>query len=209
MAAKKDFRKRVKSYYNTFAGWYDLSEFFRHNTRRAVVQASGCREGEWALEICSGTCELALAFAHEHIQTVAVDLVESMLRVGMRKRENTYLDFLETDALQLPFTGRSFDVVAVSLALHHMPEETQIRVMKEMSRLSRRRVITMEWHTPENPALQRIKGWLVQLMDISEYIQPWMGQDFRETCRKAELEIIEERVLTGGFHRLSVCVPLR
>ena len=81
---KKDFRKRVLNYYNTFAPTYDLGEFFRRGTRAAVVGASGCQPGDLALEICSGTCELALAFAQRGVRTVAVDLARKMLLLGER-----------------------------------------------------------------------------------------------------------------------------
>ncbi len=84
-----------------------------------MVDASGCGPGDKVLEICSGTCELSLAFARKGINTVAVDLARDMLRIGNRKSSYDNLDFLESDALQLPFKDKSFNVVAVSLALHH------------------------------------------------------------------------------------------
>ena len=201
----KDFRKRVVFLYNTFAGIYDLAEFFRRGTRGAMVKASGCEPGDRVLEICSGTCELALAFAKQGIQTVAVDLARDMLRIGREKSNFDNLDFLETDALQLPFLDHSFNVVAISLALHHMPEEVQVQVMREMNRLARDRVIMLEWHSPAVPWLKTIKGGLIRLMDISEYIHAWMHQDFHSTCQKAGLTVVREELLSLGFHRLTIC----
>ena len=200
-----DFRKRVLYYYNKFAGFYDLSEFFRRGTREAVVQASGCQPRDRVLEICSGTCELALAFSRRNIQIVAVDLARDMLLVGRDK--SNQIDFIEADALVLPFPDNSFQAVVISLALHHMPETVQIKVLSEMARLAMDRVVTLEWHTPSRPVLCTLKGWIIRVMDISEYIQAWMHQDFRESCRRAGLEIQGESVLTGGFHRLTICQP--
>jgi ubiquinone/menaquinone biosynthesis C-methylase UbiE len=204
----QDFRKRVVFYYNTFAGAYDLTEFSRRETRNAMVKASGCKSGDRVLEICAGTCELALAFARQGIYTVAVDLAKVMLKIGSQKSEFDHLDFLEADALQLPFQTKSFNVVAVSLALHHMPEIVQIRVMREMARLAQDKVLMLEWHTPSKPILQTLKGLLIQLMDVSEYIQPWMHQDFTATCKSAGLNIIQENVITRGFHRLTISKPV-
>ncbi len=205
---KKDFRKRVLNYYNTFAPTYDLGEFFRRGTRAAVVGASGCQPGDLALEICSGTCELALAFAQRGVRTVAVDLARKMLLLGRKKSSYPHLEFLETDALILPFADKSFDAVAISLALHHMPEEVQIKVLTEMGRLARKKVVTLEWHTPDTPTRQTLKGLLIRVMDISEHLVPWMRQDFPATCQKAGLVVEGDQVLTGGFHRLTVCRPL-
>ena len=205
---RRDFRKRVIFYYNAFAGVYDLTEFFRKGTREAMVQASGCNPGDRVLDICTGTGELALAFARHGIHTVAVDLARDMLKVGRQKSSGNHLDFLETDAIRLPFPNKSFNVVAVSLALHHMPEIEQIVVLKEMTRLASQKVIMLEWQTPADPRWQTLKGFLIQLGDVSEHIQSWMHQDFASTCRSAGLRIEGEEELTLGFHRLTVCRPI-
>ena len=205
---KKDFRKRIHKYYNAFAPTYDLGEFFRRGTRAAVVEASGCQKGDRVLEICSGTCELALAFARQGVHTIAVDLARKMLLLGRKKSPYPHLEFLETDALALPFANNSFDAVVISLALHHMPEGVQILVLSEMTRLARRKVITLEWHTPDKPFRQISKGLLIRAMDISEHIGPWMRQDFPATCHCAGLEVERQVVMTAGFHRLTVCTPI-
>lgn len=204
----KDYRDRVIFYYNTFARIYDLAEFSRKGTREAMVRASGCKPGDRVLDICTGTGELALAFARHGVQTVAIDLAQDMLKIGRQKSSFDHLDFLETDAIRLPFPNKSFSVVSVSLALHHMPETTQIDVMKEMTRLASQKVIMLEWHTPPNPILQTLKGLIIRLMDVSEHIQEWMHQDFTGTCVEAGLEVEREEVLTMGFHRLTVCRPI-
>ncbi len=204
----RDFRKRVVFYYNKFSGLYDLSEFFRKSTRSAMVEASRCSPGSMVLEICSGTCELALSFAREGVHTVAVDLARDMLKIGCQKSSFEHLEFLEADALLLPFHKKTFDVVVLSLALHHMPETVQIKVMEEMARLARSKVIMLEWHTPKKPVYQTLKGLLIRLMDVSEHLQAWMHQDFSDTCKSSGLRLIEEQILTRGFHRLTVCKPI-
>jgi ubiquinone/menaquinone biosynthesis C-methylase UbiE len=203
----KDFRKHVVYFYNKFAGLYDLTEFFRNGTREAMVNASGCKSGDRVLDVCTGTGELALAFARHSVTTVAVDLARGMLKVGKHKSSFEHLHFLETDATRLPFQNKSFNVVAISLALHHMPEYVQIDVMKEMARLASHKVIMVEWHAPNDPFKQTLKGFLVQMIDESEYMQEWMHQDFSATCGKAGLEVEQEEVLTMGFHRITVCSP--
>lgn len=206
---KKDFRKRVHNYYNAFARTYDLGEAFRRGTRAAVVEASGCQAGDRVLEICAGTCELALAFAKKGVHTVAVDLARKMLLVGRKKTTFPHLEFLETDALALPLSDKSFDAVVISLALHHMPETIQLQVLGEMTRLARKKVITLEWHTPDAPYQQILKGLLIRVMDVSEHLGPWMRQDFLTTCQQAGLEVIGQQVMTAGFHRLTVCTPVQ
>jgi ubiquinone/menaquinone biosynthesis C-methylase UbiE len=131
-----------------------------------------------------------------------------MLKIGRRKLEADHLHFLETDATTLPFPDRSFDVVALSLALHHMPEREQIEVMKEMKRLAAKKVIFVEWNTIRNHDGESAYLHLIHLVEQSEYVSEWLQQDFRATCHKAGLEIEHEEVMTMGFHRITVCKPM-
>ena len=203
-----DFRKHVVHFYNKFAGLYDLTEFSRKSTRKAVLRASECKPGDRMLDVCTGTGELALAFARHGVHTAAIDLAHRMLVIGSNKSSLKHLHFLETDATQLPFSSKSFDVVVISLALHHMPETVQIDVMKEMTRLASKKVLMLEWHAPRKPRWQGLKSSLVRLVDESEHLPAWMRQDFVSTCNKAGLEVQREEVISLGFHRLTVCRPL-
>lgn len=81
------------------------------------------------------------------------------------------------------------------------------RVPTPSARLEVDRVVTLEWHTPSRPVFRTLKGLIIRVMDISEYIQAWMHEDFRTSCRRAGLDIQSEVVLTRGFHRLTTCRP--
>jgi SAM-dependent methyltransferase len=45
------------------------------------------------------------------------------------------------DALALPFTSQSFDFVIASQVLHHFPHDDAVRLVREMHRVAKRRVI--------------------------------------------------------------------
>jgi ubiquinone/menaquinone biosynthesis C-methylase UbiE len=206
--AQKDFREHVLYFYNRFAGLYDLTEFFRKGTRAAMLRVSGCKPGDRMLDVCTGTGELAITFARAGVRSVAVDLARGMLKIGRRKTNLEHLHFLETDATKLPFPDRAFDVMAISLALHHMPEPVQIDVLTEMKRLAAQKVILIEWNTIRNQGKGSWYLHLIHLMDESEHMREWLRQDFRATCHKAGLEIEHEETMTMGFHRITVCKPM-
>lgn len=48
------------------------------------------------------------------------------------------------DALSLPFSAGAFDYVIASQVLHHFPHEDAVRVVREMHRVARRRVIVTD-----------------------------------------------------------------
>ena len=50
------------------------------------------------------------------------------------------------DALQLPFSGSEFDYVMCSLFTHHFIEEQIVQILREMSRVAKRRIFVIDLH---------------------------------------------------------------
>jgi len=50
------------------------------------------------------------------------------------------------DALRLPFADKSFDYAICSLFIHHFTDENIIEVLREMSRVSRRKIFVIDLH---------------------------------------------------------------
>lgn len=51
---------------------------------------------------------------------------------------------VRSDALRLPFADRSFDVAAATLTLHHLAGDACVEALREMGRVSRRRVLVSD-----------------------------------------------------------------
>lgn len=81
------------------------------------------------------------------VSITALDINEKMLKysreAGARFPE---LDFVQGDALSLPFADASFDVVINSLSLHHFSEENAVTMLKGFSRVAKRGVIINDLH---------------------------------------------------------------
>jgi demethylmenaquinone methyltransferase/2-methoxy-6-polyprenyl-1,4-benzoquinol methylase len=202
-----DFRAHVLSYYNRFATLYDLAEFIRRGTRRKALSWSGWRRGDKVLDVCTGTGELALTFSRQGAEVLGTDLTRGMLRRAASKSRGLRLGWAEMDAADLGFAAGSFDISLLSLALHHMPVEVQVRVLGEMRRVTRRRVVIVEPHAPLNPRFRRIWIRAASLLDESEHLHEWAHQDFVGTCRSAGLNVQHVQITTLGIHRITVCSP--
>ncbi|HEX5889448.1 MAG TPA: methyltransferase domain-containing protein [Pyrinomonadaceae bacterium] len=55
------------------------------------------------------------------------------------------------DALQLPFTESEFDYVMCSLFTHHFVDEQVVKILREMSRVARRRIFVIDLHRDPVP----------------------------------------------------------
>jgi len=123
--------------------------------RERAVALSGLRPGDRALDLATGTGELALALASQvgpFGEVVGVDVTREMLTEARRKVLGTPYErtvrLMEMDASQeLPFPDESFHVATMSLALRYFDALVTIR---EMARVVKPggRVVILDFATP-------------------------------------------------------------
>ena len=129
--------------------------------RRETVKASGVAPTSKVLDVCTGTGELALAYADKVSAegfVIGADFCFEMLVIGDRKLQrrvgavsNRTTNFLAADTLILPFLDDTFDVVSVGFGIRNVSDlEMGIR---EMTRVAAPggRVVILEFTQPVNP----------------------------------------------------------
>lgn len=76
------------------------------------------------------------------LRVLATDVSEDVLAVARRETAGEPTITIEAcDARALPYRDGAFDIAVCSLALHHFPRAEAVRVLAEMSRVSRRGII--------------------------------------------------------------------
>jgi demethylmenaquinone methyltransferase / 2-methoxy-6-polyprenyl-1,4-benzoquinol methylase len=118
------------------------------------------------LDVCSGTGDLALAFAErvKRLRLPAVivgsDFTPAMMRIGRRKfadaaRTGTTAPHASVgDTLRLPFAASRFDVVGVAFGIRNVADHRA--GIAEMARVCRHggRIAILEFSQPRNPVLR-------------------------------------------------------
>jgi len=201
------YQRHVLFYYNQYATLYDLGEFIRRGTRREAMELSGWIPGDSVLDMCTGTGEIALAFAAQGANVVGTDIARGMLQRAFSKSQYKNSAWSEMDATRLAFSDKSFDISVLSLALHHMPESVQLKVLRELRRVTRKRVILVEPNTPVNPTWIPLWNALAAIIDESEHMNEWFHQDFVGTCRSAGLAVDAVHEKTYRLHQIVICNP--
>src|SRR5699024_6870721 len=136
--------KRVHSVFETISDKYDsmnsIISFNRHKSwRKDVMRKMKIDEGSKALDVCTGTGDWALSLAEEVGETVHVtglDFSKNMLSIAIEKNEKAHLkqlDFIQGNAMKLPFESNSFDYVTIGFGLRNVPD--YLTVLKEMYRV--------------------------------------------------------------------------
>ena len=99
------------------------------------------------LDVATGSADIPIALAnrarHEGhaVRIVATDVQPDVLTVARAAAEERGIDVELADAVALPYADGSFDVVTLSLALHHFEPDDAKSVLREMGRVARRMMI--------------------------------------------------------------------
>lgn len=121
------------------------------------VEQNSLREFS-VLDVGAGSGELlrvAATWAKETGRTfkgVGLELNErSALAIREESAGYPEITSVRGDALNLPFADDEFDYVMCSLFTHHFVDENVVRILREMSRVARRRIFVIDLHRDPVP----------------------------------------------------------
>jgi demethylmenaquinone methyltransferase/2-methoxy-6-polyprenyl-1,4-benzoquinol methylase len=169
----------VRQMFTAIAQHYDvlntvLSFGLHHYWRQQAVAVSKIPSGARLLDVCSGTADLALAFARHlghHGQVIAMDFCTAMLDRGKQKarQQGIHLTCTLADAHNLPFGDAVFDAVTVAFGLRNV--DSLATALREMYRVLRPggTALVLEFGQPHGMIL----GPLYRF--YSHYILPRLG----------------------------------
>jgi len=105
------------------------------------------------LDIGAGSGELLRVAAtwarqtHRDLRAVGLDLHPRMTESIIEESEQfAEISSVRGDALQLPFADAEFDYVICSLFTHHLLDDQVVQVLREMSRVAKRRIFVIDLH---------------------------------------------------------------
>lgn len=147
--------EKVHALFATIARRYDLindvQSFGMHRRwKRRLVALANVKSGMRALDVCCGTGDIALALAAHGADTTGLDFTEAMLAVAKQKPTPGKVDFIQGDAMKLPFPDTVFDAVTVGYGLRNLASwETGLSEMVRVARPGGR-VVVLDFGKPDN-----------------------------------------------------------
>ena len=199
---------RVTDSYDRFARYYDrfVGIFRLKGTREKTVEVSDARPEDRVLDVCTGTGDAALEFAKRCKDVTGVDLSTRMLAVAEKKDGEGRIRFLQMDAANMDFADKEFDISIISLALHDMPAEVREMILREMVRVTRKRIVILDYGPPPNRFLRALYVAFVSLWESGSF-RDFVRRDFEGLLRRCGLRVEKERGASLSLLRLSVCRP--
>ncbi len=159
----EQFATEVRGMFDRIAGVYDLMNSamtagLHHQWRERAVDRAQVGPGSDALDLCTGTGDLALALRRRigpDGRVVGSDFSEPMLDLARRKsgEEGLPVEFGWADALELPYGDASFDAVTIGFGARNLADLE--RGLSEMARVLRPggRLVILEITRPQREPL--------------------------------------------------------
>jgi demethylmenaquinone methyltransferase/2-methoxy-6-polyprenyl-1,4-benzoquinol methylase len=151
----------VRRLFHTIADRYDLitrllSYGQDQRWKARAVDLAAPRPGVRALDLASGTGDIALALAGRGCRVTALDITHRMLQLARGKPGADALALVTGDMMALPFASSTFDVVTTGYGIRNVPRiEAAVaeigRILKPGGAL-----VSLDFNRPRNAAMRAI-----------------------------------------------------
>ncbi len=160
--------KAISTMFTSIAPKYDLMNdimtgFTHRSTRKFALNLLNIKDKERLLDLASGTGDFALLVnsLKTDNEIIVVDFSKGMLEQAIQKRrlQSNYnskksMHFLASDISYLPFLDESIDVCSICYGIRNV-QDPQF-VLKEISRITKKRLLIIESTIPTNPLIRFI-----------------------------------------------------
>ena len=160
IATPEGKRGYVRSLFATIADRYDLITVVLSYGRdrvwkRRIVDLAAPTDRTRALDLATGTGDIAFAVGRHAGRVVGLDVTRRMIELAKQKSGTGGApDFLVGDMVALPFANESFDLVTTGYGLRNVPDLTA--AVDEMLRVLRPggRALSLDFDRPANPLIR-------------------------------------------------------
>ena len=167
---------------------------------RRITVAETVRDGDRVLDACCGTGDLAIAAQKRGALVTGLDFSEAMLERARRKAPG--IEWVQGDALALPFDDASFDAATVGFGIRNVDDlEASLRELRRVLRPGGRLAI-LEITTPRGPLAPFYRVWFDRVVPLLGKVLPggaaytYLPASVRRFPPPEELSALLER---GGF----------
>jgi demethylmenaquinone methyltransferase/2-methoxy-6-polyprenyl-1,4-benzoquinol methylase len=219
-SAVRDLFDRIAPVYDTIN--HQLSGGLHRVWKQMAVTWSQAQPGHTCLDVCCGSGDLALLLAEQvgtTGQVYGLDFAAAQLAIAQQRAANHWpplsIQWLEGDALALPFPEAHFDGITMGYGLRNLTDIPQ--GLRELHRVLKpgATAAILDFHQPSQQWMQQFQQWYLDqvvvptaarhgLTDEYAYIAPSLerfpqGPEQVEIAKKAGFEQAVHYPVAGGL----------
>lgn len=232
VAVNQTSSEQIQSLFNRIAPVYDqLNDWLSLGQHRIwkqmAVKWSDAALGGTCLDVCCGSGDLARLLARRvgpMGQVTGVDFAPAQLAIAKQRAESSFpplaIDWVEGDALNLPFAENHFDAATMGYGLRNVTNI--LGSLKELHRVLKpgAKVAILDFHRPSQAILQSFQQWYLativvpaaQQLGLTEeyaYIAPSLdrfpiGAEQVELANQAGFQDVIHYAIAGGMMGILV-----
>jgi demethylmenaquinone methyltransferase/2-methoxy-6-polyprenyl-1,4-benzoquinol methylase len=172
--------------------------------RRETLDAVAVRVGDRVLDVCCGTGDLAIGAQARGADVIGLDFSAAMLERAQRKAPA--IDWIQGDALALPFDDASFDVATVGFGVRNVADlDAGLRELRRVLGPGGR-VGILEITQPRGMLAPFYKVWFDRVVPLLGKVLPG-GSAYTylpaSVRRFPDVEELRQRMQLAGFERVG------
>jgi demethylphylloquinol methyltransferase len=162
---------RIAPAYDRLNDWLSLGQ--HRIWKQMAVKWSGAQVGATCLDVCCGSGDLARLLARQVGKTgqvYGVDFSAAQLAVAhqhtLKSVQFLPVDWIEADALKLPFESNQFDAATMGYGLRNVLDIP--RSLAELHRVLKpgAKVAILDFHRPTHPIMQAFQQWYLDTLVV-------------------------------------------
>jgi demethylphylloquinol methyltransferase len=181
----------IQSIFNRIAPVYDrlnndLSLGMHWVWKQMTVSWSGAKPGDTCLDLCCGSGDLTQLLAKQVRpmgNVIGADFAPAQLTIAAERVANIYppldcINWVEADALNLPFADNYFDAATMGYGLRNVTDIP--RSLAELHRVLKTdaKVAILDFHRPSNNVFRRFQQWYLDAIVVPKATQLDMMEEY-------------------------------
>lgn len=161
----------------------DMSFGLHRIWKQMAVRWSEAAEGMTCLDVCCGSGDLALMLAREvgpRGSVTGADFALQQLEIASQRSPHlqSRLNWIEADALQLPFDDDSFDAATMAYGLRNLTNIPQ--GLSELNRVLKpgATAAILDFHMPTNPLVMQFQKWYLATIVVPTAQRLGMSEEY-------------------------------
>ncbi len=181
----------IQAIFNRIAPVYDrlnndLSLGIHWVWKQMTVSWSGAKSGDTCLDLCCGSGDITQLLAKQVGNTgtvIGADFAPAQLKNAAARIANIYppltqINWVEADALNLPFTDNYFDAATMGYGLRNITDIP--RCLQELNRVLKpnAQVAILDFHRPNSQLVRRFQQWYLDSIVVPKATELGMMDEY-------------------------------